>query len=150
MVKTALIVGSKFKPALPSDFYTDLYRDRRPSGNTLVWLAGTPYDGQHQSDFRPIITQPDDSSPSPEPNSFSALVSVGQMVGFVVAWLGSPSTTRLIRDFGPALVPIWPPTQPAATWPPRDGRLDFAQLDALADTIVSMADVLAGRGRPNV
>jgi len=150
-VKTALVAGSKFTPTLPPDFYTQLFVDRQPSANTLVWLAATPYDEHHQSDFRPIRTQHEDEPPPPEPNSFSAMIVVGQLVGFIVSWLEAvPATTRLQARFGPALLPMWPTNVGTGTWPPRAGRLDFDMLDALADSIVSTEDVETGQGRPNV
>jgi hypothetical protein len=149
-VKTALVAGSKFKPSLPADFYSALIEDRRPTTTTHVWLAGTPYDAHHQSDFRPIRVQTDGKPPPPEPNAFSAMIVVGQLVGFVVSWLDAvPSTDRVMQEFGPALIPIWSVTEPTVTWPPRAGRLDFAALDALANTVVAVDDVIAGRGRPN-
>jgi hypothetical protein len=44
-------------------------------------------------------------------------------------------------------VQVWPSEQDI-TWPPPGGRLNMGYLDALADTIVSVDDVQAGRGRP--
>jgi len=150
LVKTALVAGSRFKPALPPDFSAQLFEDQRPSHQTLVWLAATPYWQQHQTDFRPIRMHDSDEPPPPVPNAYSALVSLGQIAGFVVSWLeAEPSTTRLLTKFGPALVPVWPTTIGTATWPPRAGRLDFEALDALADTIVAIDEVETGRGRPN-
>ena len=149
LVKTALIAGSRFKPALPSNFYTEFYAERQPSITTRVWLAAAPYTEHHQSDFRPIRVQKEGADPPVVPNAFSSMIVVGQMVGFAVSWLDAvPSTERLLRDFGPALVPIWPPAR-EIEWPPRGGRLDFKHLDALADSIVSVADVQGGSGRPN-
>jgi hypothetical protein len=149
-VKTALVAGSKFKPSLPTEFYSAMFEDHRPSTNTRVWLAATPYTGHHQSDFRPIRIEPDDRPPHSEPNCFSAMIVADQVVGFVVSWLDAvPSTDRLLEEFGPALVRVWPVAEPKVTWPSPAGRLDFAQLDALADTVVAIDDVTAGRGVPN-
>jgi hypothetical protein len=148
MLKTALIAGSRFRPALPPEFYVQLYEEQRPSQHTCVWLAGAPYAEHHQSDFRPIRMQPEGGDPPPEPNAFSAMIVVGQLVGFVLSWQKTePPTTRLRTAFGPAIVQVWPSEQDI-TWPPPGGRLNMGYLDALADTIVSVDDVQAGRGRP--
>ena len=147
-VKTALMEGSKFQPALPREFYDQLYREQRPSDHTYVWLAATPYDAQHYADFRPIRMHPDDSPPPSDPNAYSAVIAPGYVVGFVVSWLDrEPSTERLMRQFGPALVPLWPTAGGTATWPPRSDRLDFGGLDRLSDMIVSEAEVETGIGR---
>lgn len=150
LVKTSLVAGSKFSPRLPSEFYTALHAEQQPSANTRVWLASTPYDGHHQSDFRPIRTHDSDEPPPSAPNAFSGMVVLGRFVGFVVSWLNSsPSIERLLARFEPALVPVWPYTAPA-TWPARGGALDFDALDQLADAIVAAHDVKAGRGQPNL
>ena len=92
--------------------------------------------------------QPEGGDPPPEANAFSAVIVVGQLVGFVLSWLETePPTTRLLKSFGPAIVPIWP-SGPKITWPPPGGRFDMAHLDTLADSIVSIDDVQAGTGRP--
>ena len=138
LVKTALAAGSKSDPPLPPHFYTDLRRDQRPSDNTRVWLAGTPYDAHHQTDFRPIRTHDEDEPPPEKPNLFSALVVVGQIAGVVVSWEDRmPPVDNLLSTFGPALVEIWPIDGGGATWPPRAGALDFGALDVLPETIVS-------------
>lgn len=150
LVKTALVAGSKFTPLLPAEIYRQLYDDLQPSDNTIVWLARTPYEEMHYTDFRPIRTHPDESPPPATPNSYSALLAVGQLAGFVVSWLDAvPSTATTEENFGPALVQAWPRPDGTATWPPRGGALDFDQLDALADTVVAAPDVRSGRGRPN-
>lgn len=149
-VKTSLVAGSKFTPLLPAEFYTSLQADRLPSANTRVWLASTPYDEHHQSDFRPIRVHDADEPPPPIPNAFSGLIVVGRLAGFVVSGLDSvPSTARVLARFEPALVPVWPYTA-QVTWPPRGGALDFDALDGLADTVAAIDDVKAGRGRPNI
>ena len=151
LLKTALVAGSKFDPALPTDFYDHLYLEQRPSENTRVWLAATPYVQHHQSDFRPIkVTSDADDGPPDLPNALSALIVVGQFAGFVVSWLDAvPSTNRLLTQFKPALTLIWPPTVGTATWPPTGGRLDFAALDALADAIISADELGPASARPN-
>jgi hypothetical protein len=44
LFKTALATGAKFKPALVSDFYEQLYADRQPSAGTRASFAATPYE----------------------------------------------------------------------------------------------------------
>jgi hypothetical protein len=148
LVKTALVAGSKFPPLLPASFYTELFERRKPSANTWVWLAGAAYSGQHYSDYRPFRTHEDDSPPPSTPNSFSAVLAVGQFVGMVVAWLDAvPSVDRIENDYGPAVLELL--TGDPVFWPPRGGRLNFAGLDGLADAVVPAADVAAGRPAPN-
>lgn len=63
-----------------------------------------------------------------------------QLVGFAVLWLDvEPPIERVEERFAPVLVRIWPPTEPNAFWPPPGGAFHFAHLDALADTIASLA-----------
>jgi hypothetical protein len=147
-VKTALTDGSKFTPLLPQEFYSQIYGDQRPSEHTYVWLSATPYREQHYADFRPIRVHPDDSPPPPEPNAYSSVVSFGYVAAFVVSWLDrEPPIERLLRQFTPALVPLWPLTDAAATWP-SEYRLDFHGLDRLSDAVVAEDEVASGLGRP--
>jgi hypothetical protein len=134
-----------------SSFYTDFNEDQKPSSNTRVWLAATAYNGQHYTDYRPVRTV-ESGEPAPErpivPNSYSALLSVGQFAGMVVSWLDAvPSVERIESEYAPAVLELL--TGTPVTWPPRGGRLDFAGLDDLADTVVPLADVAAGRPTAN-
>ncbi len=135
--KTVLVAGSKFKPALPSAFYEQLRADGRPSDLTRVWLAGTPYLGRHQSDFRPIRTRTPDAPMPPLPNTFSGLLALGNLAGFVVSWLDAEPPFEDLERFSPALVRIWPANEPTAAWPPAGGRLNVDGLEALADAIAN-------------
>jgi hypothetical protein len=147
IVKTALIVGSKFSPPLRREFHDDLYVKQRPKPKTVVWLAATNERYMHSTDYRPIKIHDDDTDPPTEPNAYSAVLSVGEFACFVVSWLdGSPSLDD-VAPFRDALVPIWPLQGAEARWPPRL-RLDLDGLDALADTIVSAGLVQSGAGRP--
>jgi hypothetical protein len=102
LVKTALVAGSKFPPLLPAGFYTDLYEHGKPSANTRVWLTGAAYDGQHYSDYRPFRTHEEDSPPPPTPNSYSAVLAIGQFAGMVVSWLDAlPSVDRINERLWP-------------------------------------------------
>lgn len=149
LVKTALVVGSKFPPPLRRDFYDDFCKRKLPSDKTRVWLAATPERYMHSSDFRPIKIQEEGAAMPEEPNAYSAVISVGHFAGFVVSWLdGVPVMTEVDR-FADALVPIWRLSDEPATWPPRL-RLDIAGLDALAETIVSTEYVRSGTAAPNV
>lgn len=110
LVKTALVAGSKFDPLLPSSFYTDFYEDQKPSSETRVWLAATAYNGQHYTDYRPVRTV-ESGEPAPErpivPNSYSALLSVGQFAGMVVSWLDAvPSVVRIESEYAPAVLEL--------------------------------------------
>ena len=136
LLKTALVAGSKFEPALPSDFYERLYAERQPSDDTRVWLARTPYREHHQSDFRPIRVHPDDQPPPDKPNALSAMISVANLAGFLVCWLDRDPPLSGLDRFAPALVRIWPYEARSVTWPPLGGGLDFTQLDQLADSLV--------------
>jgi hypothetical protein len=49
-VKTALVAGSKFSPPLPHAFYEQVRATGRPSDNTRVWLAATPWNEMHYTD----------------------------------------------------------------------------------------------------
>jgi hypothetical protein len=145
-VKTALVAGAKFDPALPGCFYEQLCTDGEPSANTRVYLAATPYEFQHYTDFRPIRTEKTLEPPPAIPNAYSAVLALGQVVGFVLSWLDvMPSRRRLMREFGPALVRLWPTHLGIATWPPEAGRINFAGLDRLSDAIVSTGEVVSNR-----
>jgi hypothetical protein len=151
LMKTALVGGSKFNPALQPEFYERFYREQTPGVPTRVWLTATAHREQHYLDFRPLRVEADDRPPPLIPNAFSALVALGEFAGLVVSWLDlKPSVRRLVDRFGAVLVPIWPRTRDHAVWPPLGGSLDFQGLDALANGLVSIDDVRAGRGRPNV
>lgn len=105
---------------------------------SCLWGGLSPYTEHHQTDFRPIRTHNEAEPPPDQPNSFSALIVIGQIAGVVVSWEERmPPIDRLTERFGPALVSIWPLDGAGATWPPRRGRLDFAALDALPEAIVS-------------
>lgn len=147
-VKTALVSGSKFPPALPRTFYEQVRAHRQPSQSTRVWLAATPYWQQHYLDYRQIRVHAEDSPPPLEPNAYSAVISMGPVAGLVVSWVERIPDMAGIERFAPALVQVWPTDGGTAAWPPRGGRLNHAALDALADSIVSADDVRARRGRP--
>lgn len=148
-VKTALVSGSRFSPPLPRALYEQIRVDRRPSENTRVWLAATPYWQHHLGDYRQIRVHPDDTPPPPEPNAYSAVISLGPVAGFIVSWVDRAPDQTGIERFASALVPVWPTTAGSAVWPPRGGRLTDAALHDLADSVVSADDVRAKRGRPN-
>jgi hypothetical protein len=149
LVKTALVAGSKFAPALPSQFYSDLYATKQPSPNTQVWLAAGSELNMHSHDFRPItVSNPEEPLPT-QPNTFSSVIAVGQLAGFVVSWLDAKPGLSRLRRFRPALVPLWPLSAARCLWPPQK-RLDYDGLDRLADTVVHAGDVEHERVRPNV
>jgi hypothetical protein len=88
------------------EFYDQFFEQKTPSETTKVWLAATPYEHQHYTDFRPIRTQRTAEPPPAIPNSYSAVISAGQMAGVVVSWLDPvPSRRRLLRRFGRAPLP---------------------------------------------
>lgn len=150
-VKTGLVAGSKFKPALVPDFYEQFRCDLRPSAATRVWLAEVAYREHHYVDFRPIRVHKEGGHPPLIPNAWSAVLGVGEVAGVVVSWLDAkPSLRELLRRFAPGLVAIWPTRSGDVVWPPSGGCLDHDGLDALADAVVRMDDVQAGRGRPNI
>jgi len=45
------------------------------------------YREQHYTDFRPFRVHPADAPPPPEPNAYSAVVSMGFVAAFIVSWL---------------------------------------------------------------
>jgi hypothetical protein len=139
LIKTALVAGSTLPEPVPSEFYTSFFGDPTPTPTTRAWLASAPYEQHHQQDFRPIRTHwPDDPLP-PAPNSYSAMVVIGQWVGFVVSWRDvEPPIERVEERFAPALIRIWPVSEPDVRWPPKGGALDFANLDGLADTVAPL------------
>lgn len=135
LVKTALVAGSKIRPAAPSEFYSQFYAARRPSANTRVWLAATPERQMHTMDFRTIRVSEGDKPLPDQVSAFSSVISVGNFAGFVVSWLEvAPSLDQALPAFGDALLPIWPLTSRGVAWPPKR-RLDLRGLDALAETI---------------
>ena len=140
LVKTALVAGATLPDLVPREFYASSFSGSLGTLPTLAWLAQAPYEQHHQQDFRPIRTHWPADPPPPAPNSYSAMVVIGQWVGLVVSWRDvEPPIERVEERFGPALTSIWPTTLPSAEWPPSGGALDFAHLDALADTVAPLS-----------
>ena len=103
----------------------------------------------HSTDSRPIKVRPEGAPMPPEPNAYSAVLGVGEFVGFVVSWLDAVPSVSGVSRFSEALAPIWPLPEGGTFWPPRLA-LDYAGLDELADAIVSSQIVQSGEGRPNI
>ena len=144
-VKTALVAGSKFPPQIPLAFYGDFREAGAPVEQTRVWLGHAPHLEAHTMDWRPMRTHRDDENPPYEPNGFQAVLSVGHLVVFVVAWRGrKPPLHKVFDVFEFALVKIWPTHPPAAAWPPS-ATITLGGLDELANALGSVPSTGAPR-----
>ena len=139
-VKTALVRGSRFPPALRREFYEQARTTGEPSDTTRVWIGATPRKQMHYTDFRQIWVHEPQERPPGDPNGYSCVIAVGHLVGFVVSWLDrEPSLAGVLPRFERALVQAWPLSEATSTWPPHT-RLDLNGLDDLADTVVDHPD----------
>lgn len=136
-LKTALVAGSKFKPATPEVFYRDLRDSGEPSENTAIWLGATPWAGFHYIDYRPLKISNIGEPRVTAENAFAGLLALGHVVFYVVAWMGNVPNVEPIEKYRNSLLPIWTYVGPQA-WPPRGPAFDEQSLDRLAETFGSV------------
>ena len=134
-VKTALVSGSRFKPAIPASFYEDFYEHQTPAKKARVWLSSNPYTiGFHYIDLRPLKVHPRGEDPPEEHNGYQAVLAVGNLVMYVIGWSErKPNLPQVYEGFNDALAPIWLADHQVA-WPPKRS-LKQADLDDLADAL---------------
>jgi hypothetical protein len=139
MVKTALVSGSKHTPPTPASFYTDFYAAQEPPDKTLVWLIATPRPYFTYTDYRPLKVSKQGEPPASE-NAYAALLAVAHLAFYVVGWSENEPDLSGLAPFAKSMLPLWPINAKTVTFPPSGPRLDYQDLDVLADAPFGKAD----------
>lgn len=140
-IKTALVAGSGFTPAIPREFYREFYASQAPSGQVRVWIGRAPHRETHAIDFRPMTVRLEGEDPPDGPNGYQAVLSLGHLAFYVVGWRGAkPQLNRVFSYFGDtALVKVSPFERPVH-WPPPATITLSTGLDALAEALAAIED----------
>jgi len=130
--KTALVIGSR-AGSMPRAPYEFLYRERRASESSSIWLgAFRPGAYRFYRTFVPVHVSDTDAAAG-ETNAYSVTFTVGHAVFHVFGnESGRPGQYAIGPPLARRLQPIWPLPDGPVEWPP--GRpLTEADLDALSN-----------------
>jgi hypothetical protein len=134
-VKTAMVweCVSPEDRTIPLDVLRMFHRTQRPAARQQVWIGR--YTGQDPHSFRRAAAHGVGVAPlrpdiPDEAHAYLVALTVGQLALVVYGHtLPVPLSFTLPAQFGPSLIPIWPPEHEVVKWPAAIG-LDDAALEA--------------------
>jgi len=115
------MAGARAGPAaVPEAHLHDFYESRKPPDSCRIWIAATPYRQFTYVNHVAFKVFLEDAEPPPSVNAFMDVLGIGHIAFCVLHWSDvkpNAGMRQLHGEFGGALTPIWPTTQPIQ-WPP--------------------------------